>query len=115
MGYVRAFKFISLFVCCALILQPTQVGILDKLSSVNIATATVISFLLGSLCSAAAGYIGLWVSIHTNVRVSSAACRSYLEAVQVKRNQIAVYCMIWNVIVVLASCRWLSTGVPLLL
>ena len=33
----------------------------------------------GATCSAAAGFIGMWVSIHTNVRVASVACRSYLE------------------------------------
>ena len=33
----------------------------------------------GATCSGAAGFIGMWVGIHTNVRVSSVAGRSYLE------------------------------------
>jgi len=45
---------------------------------------TVASFLLGALCSGIAGYVGMWVSVRANVRVSSAARRSAREALQVK-------------------------------
>ena len=34
----------------------------------------------GAVCSALAGYVSMWVSAHANVRVASAAKRSYLEA-----------------------------------
>ncbi|KAL9266365.1 Pyrophosphate-energized membrane proton pump 3-like protein, partial [Drosera capensis] len=44
---------------------------------------TVISFLLGAMCSGIAGYVGMWVSVRANVRVSSAARRSAREALQV--------------------------------
>jgi Na+/H+-translocating membrane pyrophosphatase len=44
---------------------------------------TVASFLLGALCSGFAGYVGMWVSVRANVRVSSAARRSSREALQV--------------------------------
>lgn len=44
---------------------------------------TVASFLLGALCSGMAGYVGMWVSVRANVRVSSAARRSSREALQV--------------------------------
>ncbi|OWM81932.1 hypothetical protein CDL15_Pgr007971 [Punica granatum] len=44
---------------------------------------TVAAFLLGALCSGIAGYIGMWVSVRANVRVSSAARRSAREALQV--------------------------------
>ncbi|KAK9097695.1 hypothetical protein Syun_024740 [Stephania yunnanensis] len=44
---------------------------------------TVASFLLGALCSGVAGYVGMWVSVRANVRVSSAARRSAREALQV--------------------------------
>lgn len=40
-------------------------------------------FLLGAMCSGIAGYLGTWVSVHANVRVSSAARRSAREALQV--------------------------------
>ncbi|XP_019447399.1 PREDICTED: pyrophosphate-energized membrane proton pump 3-like [Lupinus angustifolius] len=44
---------------------------------------TVAAFLLGALCSGFAGYVGMWVSVRANVRVSSAARRSSREALQV--------------------------------
>lgn len=44
---------------------------------------TVAAFLLGALCSGVAGYVGMWVSVRANVRVSSAARRSAREALQV--------------------------------
>ena len=47
------------------------------------AYVTVVSFLLGALCSGIAGYVGMWVSVRANVRVSSAARRSAREALQV--------------------------------
>ncbi|XP_074296984.1 pyrophosphate-energized membrane proton pump 3-like [Silene latifolia] len=50
---------------------------------VTSAFITVIAFLLGSLCSGVAGYVGMWVSVRANVRVSSAARRSAREALQI--------------------------------
>lgn len=47
------------------------------------AYVTVAAFLLGALCSGVAGYVGMWVSVRANVRVSSAARRSAREALQV--------------------------------
>ncbi|KAJ8628841.1 hypothetical protein MRB53_022164 [Persea americana] len=44
---------------------------------------TVAAFLLGAVCSGSAGYVGMWVSVRANVRVSSAARRSAREALQV--------------------------------
>uniref|UniRef100_A0ACD5ZCG2 Uncharacterized protein n=1 Tax=Avena sativa TaxID=4498 RepID=A0ACD5ZCG2_AVESA len=44
---------------------------------------TVIAFLLGAVCSGLAGFVGMWVSVRANVRVSSAARRSAREALQI--------------------------------
>ncbi|KAL2523639.1 Inorganic H pyrophosphatase family protein [Abeliophyllum distichum] len=44
---------------------------------------TVVAFLLGALCSGIAGYVGMWVSVRANVRVSSAARRSAREPLQI--------------------------------
>ncbi|KAL3808547.1 hypothetical protein ACJIZ3_007457 [Penstemon smallii] len=44
---------------------------------------TVVAFFLGALCSGIAGYVGMWVSVRANVRVSSAARRSAREALQI--------------------------------
>ncbi|PKA52779.1 Pyrophosphate-energized membrane proton pump 3 [Apostasia shenzhenica] len=44
---------------------------------------TVAAFLLGALCSGIAGYVGMWISVRANVRVSSAARRTAREALQI--------------------------------
>eukprot|EP00240_Pyramimonas_obovata_P003547 CAMPEP_0118922970 /NCGR_PEP_ID=MMETSP1169-20130426/1684_1 /TAXON_ID=36882 /ORGANISM="Pyramimonas obovata, Strain CCMP722" /LENGTH=837 /DNA_ID=CAMNT_0006863899 /DNA_START=95 /DNA_END=2608 /DNA_ORIENTATION=+ len=49
----------------------------------TLATITTFSFLLGAMCSSAAGYIGMWVSVRANVRVAGAARRTAREALQV--------------------------------
>src|SRR5690348_4409224 len=40
------------------------------------------SFLLGALSSGVAGYVGMWVSIRTNIRVAAAAMNSLNDALQ---------------------------------
>src|SRR5881628_1039315 len=42
-----------------------------------------LSFLVGALCSAIAGYIGMFVSIRANIRTAAAAMRSLNEALQI--------------------------------
>ncbi|WP_260704904.1 sodium-translocating pyrophosphatase [Edaphobacter flagellatus] len=46
------------------------------------ALKTVISFLVGALCSAAAGYTGMYCSIRANIRTASAARSSLNQALQ---------------------------------
>ncbi|KAK4348695.1 hypothetical protein RND71_031450 [Anisodus tanguticus] len=53
------------------------------LGRVTSAYITVTAFLFGALCSGVAGYVGMWVSVRANVRVSSAARRSAREALQI--------------------------------
>ena len=48
-----------------------------------LATFVTLSFFLGALCSGIAGYMGMWVSIRTNIRVASAAMQSLNAALQV--------------------------------
>ncbi|KAF8817985.1 V-type K+-independent H+-translocating inorganic pyrophosphatase [Cardiosporidium cionae] len=65
------------------ILEPEE----STLSTPTLATSTVafitaFCFLMGAFCSALTGYSGMWVSVRTNVRVASAACRCYNEALQ---------------------------------
>ncbi len=52
-------------------------------SAMALATWTVISFVLGAICSLIAGYVGMWVSIRTNIRTASAALNSLNDALQV--------------------------------
>ena len=49
----------------------------------TLAFLTASSFILGALCSGAAGYVGMWVSVRANVRVAGAARRSAREALQI--------------------------------
>jgi K(+)-stimulated pyrophosphate-energized sodium pump len=51
-------------------------------SAVALALWTTVSFLLGAASSVASGYIGMWVSIRTNIRTASAATRSLNGALQ---------------------------------
>ena len=44
---------------------------------------TGIAFLVGAVCSMAAGIIGMYISVRSNLRTASAAQRSLVEAVQV--------------------------------
>ncbi|HLQ32378.1 MAG TPA: sodium-translocating pyrophosphatase [Chloroflexota bacterium] len=44
---------------------------------------TGIAFILGALCSSVAGYIGMYVSVRSNLRTASAATRSLPEAINV--------------------------------
>ncbi|XVF26476.1 hypothetical protein REPUB_Repub14bG0019500 [Reevesia pubescens] len=53
------------------------------LGRATFAYITVAAFLLGAVCSGVAGYVGMWVSVRANVRVSSAARRSAREALQI--------------------------------
>jgi len=48
----------------------------------DIATKTVISFLVGAVCSGLAGFTGMYVSIRANIRTASAARTSLNKALQ---------------------------------
>ncbi|MEP6766845.1 MAG: sodium-translocating pyrophosphatase [Gemmatimonadaceae bacterium] len=48
-----------------------------------LALAMAGSFVLGALCSGIAGYMGMWVSIRTNIRVAAAATNSLNDALRV--------------------------------
>ena len=49
----------------------------------QLAVRMTISFLFGSVCSLAAGFSGMWVSIRANIRVAAAARSSLGEAMQI--------------------------------
>jgi K(+)-stimulated pyrophosphate-energized sodium pump len=48
----------------------------------QLALWTTLSFALGAACSVAAGYVGMWTSIRTNIRTASAATRNLNDALQ---------------------------------
>jgi K(+)-stimulated pyrophosphate-energized sodium pump len=53
---------------------------LGGVSPVDLAWRAAVAFLIGATCSAASGYIGMFVAVKSNVRVASAARRSLGEA-----------------------------------
>ncbi|KAJ4805884.1 K(+)-insensitive pyrophosphate-energized proton pump [Rhynchospora pubera] len=79
MAFLLALVILSIYLFRTSTPQQEAAGI-GRLSSAFI---TVAAFLLGALCSGIAGYVGMWVSVRANVRVSSAARRSAREALQV--------------------------------
>ena len=54
----------------------------DPASAADLALWTTLSFLFGAACSVAAGYMGMWVAIRSNIRTAAAACRNMNDALQ---------------------------------
>ncbi|MCX6828714.1 MAG: sodium-translocating pyrophosphatase [candidate division Zixibacteria bacterium] len=52
-------------------------------SSLELATWITLSFVLGALCSVFAGYVGMWVSIRSNIRTAHAALSSLNDALRI--------------------------------
>ncbi|MGE5314520.1 MAG: sodium/proton-translocating pyrophosphatase, partial [Acidobacteriota bacterium] len=55
----------------------------DPASRGMLALWTTLSFIFGALCSVAAGYMGMWISIRSNIRCASGATRSMNDALQI--------------------------------
>jgi len=52
-------------------------------SSLQLAAWITLSFVLGALCSVFAGYMGMWVSIRSNIRTAHAALSSINDALRI--------------------------------
>ncbi|MBI4549291.1 MAG: sodium-translocating pyrophosphatase, partial [Ignavibacteriae bacterium] len=52
-------------------------------SSLELASWITLSFVLGALCSVIAGYVGMWVSIRSNIRTATAALSSLNDALRI--------------------------------
>jgi len=52
----------------------------SKLGNFVLGIVAALGFIFGAVCSAISGYVSMWVAAHTNIRVTSAARRSYNEA-----------------------------------
>ena len=54
----------------------------DPASTANLALWTTLSFVLGAACSVAAGYMGMWVAIRSNIRTAAGATKNMNSALQ---------------------------------
>ncbi len=54
----------------------------DPASTFDLALWTTLSFVFGATCSVAAGYMGMWVAIRSNIRTASAARSNMNDALQ---------------------------------
>lgn len=54
----------------------------DPASPGDLALWTTLSFIFGAACSVAAGYMGMWVAIRSNIRTASAATKDMNSALQ---------------------------------
>lgn len=52
-------------------------------NSLQLALWIALSFIFGALCSVFAGYVGMWVSIRSNIRTATAALSSLNEALRI--------------------------------
>ncbi len=52
-------------------------------SSLELALWITISFLFGAICSVFAGYVGMWISIRSNIRTANAALTSLNDALRI--------------------------------
>jgi inorganic pyrophosphatase len=50
------------------------------LGNTLLGTVAALGFVFGAVCSAISGYVSMWVAAQSNIRVASAARRSYGEA-----------------------------------
>jgi K(+)-stimulated pyrophosphate-energized sodium pump len=82
-GYLAIALAVVIFVLYAFVRELNGEEQRLHLTRMVLALSTVISFILGALCSGVAGYVGMWVSIRTNIRTASAARSSLNQALQI--------------------------------
>jgi K(+)-stimulated pyrophosphate-energized sodium pump len=71
---------VLIFLLYAFVRQPSPV---DPVPPLSMAFWTTFSFLFGATCSVIAGYVGMWVSIRSNIRTASAARSNLNDALQI--------------------------------
>jgi len=73
--------FLAALILVSYVLRPENANSgIERLGNPLLGLLASISFLLGAACSALTGFLSMWVASHSNIRVASAARRSYSEA-----------------------------------
>jgi H(+)-translocating pyrophosphatase len=63
--------------------HPESAHGIDAMGTTVLGLIAVFSFIIGAICSGFAGYAAMWVAAQANIRVTSAAQRSFSESLQV--------------------------------
>jgi H(+)-translocating pyrophosphatase len=83
-GNISIIVALVIFTAYAIRSNPTdRAGGVAKLGNSMLGGISAITFLMGALASAASGWVSMWLASQANVRVTSAARRSYSEALLV--------------------------------
>jgi K(+)-stimulated pyrophosphate-energized sodium pump len=82
-GWLAIALAVVIFILYAFVRQLNTEEQRLHLTQMVLALSTVISFMLGALCSGIAGYVGMWVSIRANIRTASAARTSLNDALRI--------------------------------
>lgn len=77
----RQYQTIGIFAVIVAVVIGVIVGMFDNSATIGVYTS--IAFLVGAICSAVSGFIGMYIAVRSNVRTASAAQRSLTEAVTV--------------------------------
>ncbi|HEU0168247.1 MAG TPA: sodium-translocating pyrophosphatase [Chloroflexota bacterium] len=77
----RQYRTIATLAIVTAVIIGVLVGVFDHNTEEGILTG--IAFLMGSFCSSVSGYIGMYISVRSNLRTASAAQRSLREAITV--------------------------------
>merc|ERR1719491_1790178 len=65
------------------IINDNSTSNISNIGNTMLGLLTAFGFLIGAVCSALSGYISMWVAAQSNIRVTSAARRSYSECLVV--------------------------------
>ena len=77
----RQYRTIAIFAAITAVVISLIVGIFDNSTEIGILTG--VAFIMGAVCSAIAGYIGMYISVRSNLRTAAAAQRSLKDAITV--------------------------------
>jgi Na+/H+-translocating membrane pyrophosphatase len=81
--YAAIARYAFFAACLLFVLYLTRPPIHEDVSTTTHAIIVSFTFSCGAICSALAGYVGMFVSVRANVRTAAAATRSYQEAIDV--------------------------------
>lgn len=77
----RQYQTIGIFAVITAVVVGIAVGAFEGASDLGVFTA--VAFLIGALCSAVSGYIGMYISVRSNLRTAAAAQHSLKDAITV--------------------------------